>query len=115
MFFPFVDELTFYHVERLGDALVEVCRDYRAWLHYDVQHHRPKRVILVADSEGDVSFARERKPIGLDLRGGNFLIVHVVLLFLSLDEPLCLVIPDELSENRRRQRITRSSIFLLPG
>ena len=95
MFLSLVDELTIYHVERLGDALVEVRWDYRAGLHNDVQDHRPKRVILVANSEGDVPFARERKSIGLDLRGWNFLIVQGALLFLSLDQPGCLVIRDE--------------------
>src|SRR5215469_9659366 len=98
MFLPLVDELTFHHVESLRDAFVEVCRDYRTGLHDDVQHHGPTRVILVADSKGDVALARERESICLDLRGGNFLIVHGVLLFLFLDEPGFWVIPDESSQ-----------------
>src|SRR5215472_7875113 len=78
----FVDELAFRDIKRFRHPFMLVSWDCRAGLHYDVRHHRSKRVILVSDSEGDFPLTRERKPIRLDLRGGNFLIVHVVLLLL---------------------------------
>src|SRR5581483_6007484 len=76
----FIDKLAFDDIERFRHPFVLVCWDCGARLHYDVRHHRSERVILVSDSEGYFPLARERKPIRLDFRGCNFLIVHVLLL-----------------------------------
>ncbi len=65
-------------------------RDDRAGPHEEVEHHRPKRVSRVADRQGDVSLAREREAIGLDLRCDNLLIEHAAL--------LCFVWPTMLSQ-----------------
>ena len=47
------------------------------------KHHRPKRVIRVANRKRDVSLAREGKTISLDMRHDNFLIQHDALLCFS--------------------------------
>src|SRR6266436_2349089 len=73
-----VAKIAFDHVEHLRNALVEVNRDGRAGRHDEVEHDRPKRVIRVANRQGDASLAREKEAIGLDLRRDNLLIEHGV-------------------------------------
>jgi hypothetical protein len=80
-----IDEITVDHIEHFGNALMNVRRDYGTGLHDQMQHHRPQCVILVADSQRDVSFAWEWKPAGRNLRREDFLIQHCVLLGLNCD------------------------------
>ena len=55
----FVGEVALNHIERLGHALVKVCRNGRIRLHDDVQHHRPQRVVRVADGQRNVALTLE--------------------------------------------------------
>jgi hypothetical protein len=53
-----------------------MCRNDRAGAHTDVQHHRPQRVIRVADPQRDVALTGEGEAIRLELTVDYFLIDH---------------------------------------
>jgi hypothetical protein len=57
----FVDEVALNDVKRLGHALVKVCGNGRIRLHDDVQHHRPQRVVRVANGQRNVALTLEGK------------------------------------------------------
>src|SRR5262245_43918588 len=71
-----IGEVALSHIERLGHAFVEMCRNDRAGAHTDVQHDRPQRVIRVADPQRDVALTGERETIRLELIVEYFLINH---------------------------------------
>src|SRR5215813_9823371 len=72
----FVGKVALSHIERLGHAFVEMCRNDRAGVHTDVQHYRPQRVIRVADPQRDVALTGEGETIRLELTVDYFLIDH---------------------------------------
>src|SRR5262249_16097551 len=74
-----VGEITLDHVERLRHTFVEVFRNDRAWLHHEVQHHRPEHVVRVADRQRDIALTREGETIGLELTFQYFLVDHAIL------------------------------------
>src|SRR2546421_43750 len=65
--FALIGEVALGHIERLGHAFVEMCRNGRAGVHNYVQHDRAQRVVGVADSQRDVALTRERETIRLEL------------------------------------------------
>src|SRR6516165_8750827 len=71
-----IGEVALSHIERLGHAFVEMCRNDRAGAHTDVQHDRPQRVIRVADPQRDIALTGERETIRLELTVDYFLIDH---------------------------------------
>src|SRR5262245_17544086 len=71
-----IGEVALGHIERLGHAFVEMCRNGRAGVHNYVQHDRAQRVVGVADSQRDVALTRERETIRLELIVEYFLINH---------------------------------------
>src|SRR6516162_9722435 len=73
----FVGEVALNHIERLGHALVKVCRNGRIRLHDDVQHHRPQRVVRVADGQRNVALTLEGETIRVELTTNYFLVDHV--------------------------------------
>src|SRR6516162_9262350 len=83
-----VGEVALSHIERLGHAFVEMCRNDRAGAHTDVQHDRPQRVIRVADPQRDVALTGERETIRLELIVEYFLIDHDTV-SLCFEEPSC--------------------------
>jgi hypothetical protein len=56
-----------------------VFRDDRAWLHDEVQHHRPERVVRVPNRQRDVTLTRKRETIGFELTFQYFLVDHDIL------------------------------------
>src|SRR6516162_3976434 len=83
----FVGKVTLSHIERLGHAFVEMCRNDRAGVHTDVQHYRPQRVIRVADLQRDVALTGEGETIRLELTVKYFLIYHDTVS--CFEEPSC--------------------------
>src|SRR6516225_112779 len=85
------------HIERLGHAFVEMCRNDRAGVHNDVQHHRPQRVIRVAHLQRDVALTGEGETIRLELTVEYFLIDHDTVsrfrALLSTQSRGCTVVP----------------------
>src|SRR5215813_965931 len=86
-----VGEVALGHIERLGHAFVEMCRNDRAGAHTDVQHDRPQRVIRVADLQRDVALTGERETIGLELIVEYFLIDHDTVSCASKSPPADLI------------------------
>src|SRR5262249_6408934 len=74
-----VGEIALDDVECLGHPFVEVFRNNRSWLHDEMQHHRPERVVRVADRERYVTLARKGETIGLKLIFQYFLVDHDAL------------------------------------
>src|SRR5262249_2088336 len=72
----FVGEIALNHIECFGHAFMQMCRNDRAGLHSDVQHHRPQRVVRVTDSQRDVALTLEGETIRLELTANYFLIDH---------------------------------------
>src|SRR6516165_4389163 len=81
-----VGEVPLSHIERLGHAFVEMCRNDRAGVHNDVQHDRPQRVIRVAHLQRDVALTGEGETIRIELTVEYFLIDHDTV---SRFEPSC--------------------------
>src|SRR6516225_8776650 len=88
-----VGKVTLSHIERLGHAFVEMCRNHRAGVHSDVQHYRPKRVIRVADLQRDVALTGEGETIRLELTVKYFLIDHDTVSWFSRAPPADLMGP----------------------
>src|SRR5262249_4397915 len=86
-----VGEVALSHIERLGHAFVEMCRNDRAGAHTDVQHDRPQRVIRVADPQRDVALTGERESIRLELIVEYFLIDHDTVSCASKSPPADLI------------------------
>src|SRR5262245_36754252 len=86
-----IGEVALSHIERLGHAFVEMCRNDRAGAHTDVQHDRPQRVIRVADPQRDVALTGERESIRLELIVEYFLIDHDTVSCASKSPPADLI------------------------
>src|SRR5215471_8439235 len=101
----FIREVALDHVERLGHTFVEVFRNDRAWLHDEVQHHRPERVVRVADRQRDITLTREGETIGLELTFQYFLVDHVILHYFAVNPTFANAIP--LDSFRRKESAVR--------
>src|SRR6516165_1688171 len=92
-----VGEVPLSHIERLGHAFVEMCRNDRAGVHNDVQHDRPQRVIRVAHLQRDVALTGEGETSRLELTVEYFLIGHDTVsrfrALLSTQSRGCTVVP----------------------
>src|SRR5215472_9670655 len=86
-----IGEVALSHIERLGHAFVEMCRNDRAGAHTDVQHDRPQRVIRVADPQRNVALTGERETIRLELIVEYFLIDHDTVSCASKSPPADLI------------------------